>query len=94
MELLEGALNQTVVKFDRVLIVAGKGPTVDIRIKGTYEKDVVFIISASKATYDSVVWLYASLAFVMNTVSILVVEPIIIIFSVVADKGKSMLKKF
>jgi pSer/pThr/pTyr-binding forkhead associated (FHA) protein len=45
VEILEGGVNQTTVKFERALVVAGKSPTVDIRIKGNYEKDVVFVIS-------------------------------------------------
>lgn len=45
VEILEGGVNQTTVKFERALVVAGKSPTVDIRVKGTYDKDVVFVIS-------------------------------------------------
>ena len=45
VQIVDGGVNQTMVKFDRVLVVAGKGPSVDIRIKGTYEKDVVFVVS-------------------------------------------------
>lgn len=45
VEILEGGVDQNVVKFNRILTVAGKGPTVDIRIKGNYEKDVLFVIS-------------------------------------------------
>ena len=45
VEILEGGIDQDVVHFQRLLIVAGQGPKVDIRIKGNYDKDVVFVVS-------------------------------------------------
>lgn len=46
VKILKGAIKQDTVMFHRLLIVAGKGPTADIRIKGDYKKDVVFIINS------------------------------------------------
>lgn len=45
VEIIEGDQQQKLVNFERVLIVGGKGPTVDIRIKGEYDKDVALVIS-------------------------------------------------
>lgn len=45
VEILEGGVDQTVVKFGRILTVAGKGPTADIRVSGDYDRDVLFVIS-------------------------------------------------
>ncbi len=43
--ILDGGIEQENVIFQRLLVVAGKGPSVDIKIKGQYDKEVVFIIS-------------------------------------------------
>ncbi len=43
--ILSGGIDQQLIYFQKLLVVAGKGPSVDIRIKGVYEKDIVFIIS-------------------------------------------------
>lgn len=51
VEILKGGIKQNKIKFDRLLIVAGKGASADIRIKGEYEKDVVFIISTRNTGY-------------------------------------------
>lgn len=51
VEIIKGGIKQSKVKFDRLLIVAGKGASADIRIKGEYEKDVVFIISTRNTGY-------------------------------------------
>lgn len=45
VEIIEGAMDQSKIVFQRLLVVAGKGPKVDIKVKGEYEKDVVFVIS-------------------------------------------------
>lgn len=45
VEILRGSIKQNIVRFSRSLTVAGKGATADIRIKGDYDKDVVFIIN-------------------------------------------------
>jgi len=45
VNILSGGMEQDSVLFQRLLVVAGKGPSVDIRIKGQYDKEVVFIIS-------------------------------------------------
>lgn len=47
---LEGGEQKTIY-FQRLLVVAGKGPTVDIPIEGNYDKEVVFIISCRPNGY-------------------------------------------
>ena len=51
IKILQGGVKQSIVEFQRLLIVAGKGATADIRIKGDYSKDVVFIISNRAGGY-------------------------------------------
>lgn len=51
VHILAGGVDQKIIYFQRILIVAGKGPTVDIRIQGNYDKDVVFIISCRPNGY-------------------------------------------
>ena len=51
VKILQGGVKQGMIKFQRLLIVAGKGATADIRIKGDYKKDVVFIISNRAGGY-------------------------------------------
>ena len=51
IKIIEGGEPEKEIIFHRLLIVAGKGPRIDIPIQGDYNKDIVFVISHRPSGY-------------------------------------------